>query len=247
MRGLRAKSRDWLFARAEEYRPFGDEYWTFVLNCQRAWASHLVIIAALSVLSEELQINLEMVALSTTGSDHLEPICTATDLPETIRLVYGFDPEHFWACELGDADGKASPILAGPFDKQQYWPPNEGKAGWEARHRGITRRRYDVDDCALLVRCYYNRTADDPEGLTFVRWAARQGETLVINSCELRAVPGQQACDFQLTPPQAPKQMRQQLERAKKKARGPEALDPKQRLRLDRDLDRETRKVCEAT
>ena len=107
VRGLRAKSRDWLFARAGEYRPFGDECWTFVLNCQRGWASHLVIIAALSVLSEELQMNLEMVALSTTSSHHLE--------------------------------------------------------------------------------------------------------------------------------------------RAKKKARGPEALDPKQRLRLDRDLDRETRKVCEAT
>ena len=72
-------------------------------------------------------------------------------------------PGHFWACELGDADGKGSPILAGPFDKQQYWPPNEGEAGWETRHRGITRRRYDAGDCALLVRCYFHRTADDPE------------------------------------------------------------------------------------
>ena len=37
---------------------------------------------------------------------------------------------------------------------------------------------YDAGDCALLVRCYYHRTADDREGLTFVRWRARAGEKL---------------------------------------------------------------------
>ena len=54
VRRLRAKARDWLLARSVQYRHFED-YWSFVSNCQRALASHLVIIAALSVLSEELQ------------------------------------------------------------------------------------------------------------------------------------------------------------------------------------------------
>ena len=43
------------------------------------------------MLSEELQMNLEMVALSTTGSDYLEPIRSLSDCPKTVRLVYGFD------------------------------------------------------------------------------------------------------------------------------------------------------------
>jgi hypothetical protein len=67
---------------------------------------------------------------------------------------------------------------------------------------------------------------------------------------ELRAVQGRQECDFKLTLPRPPPQLRQQQARAKKKAPPQHAappMDPKQRFRLDRDLDRDTRKVCEAT
>ena len=80
MRGLRAKSRDWLQDRAKQYRLYGTEYWSFVGDCQSV-VTHLAIIAALSVLSDQLEMNLEMVALSTTGSDHLEPVCTHCDRP----------------------------------------------------------------------------------------------------------------------------------------------------------------------
>lgn len=162
-------------------------------------------------------------------------------------------PGHFWACELGDAgavlaDRAGSPILAGPFASRQYWPPNEGEAGWKEAYRGIQRLRYDEGECALLLRCYYHRTADDAEGLTFVRWMGQQrSEILVINSCELRAVQGRQANDFKLTPPQPPPQLRQQAARAakKKQAQGAEPpFDPKMRWRLVRELDVGTRIAC---
>ena len=106
-----------------------------------------------------------------------------------------------------------------------------------------------VGDCALLLSHYYHRVPDDPEGLTFVGWAAKEGEKLVVNSSELRAVQGRQECDFKLVLPQPPPQKRQQLLRAKKKPanEAPPQFDPKQRLRRERDLDQDTRKVCEAT
>ena len=164
-------------------------------------------------------------------------------------------PGHFWACELGDANeldsakSKGSPILAGPFEQQQYWPPNEGEAGWMDAYRGIPRQRYDVGDCALLICCYYHRTADDREGLTFVRWRGKPGEKLVVNSSELRAVQGRQECDFKLTLPKGALQKRQQLARTKKQPRQTAEVefDPKQRWRLERDLDGVTRTVCEGT
>ena len=110
----------------------------------------------------------------------------------------------------------------------------------------MPRYRYDPGECALLLRCYYQRVADDPEGLTFVRWMGqKQGEILVVNSSELRAVQGRQVCDFRLTPPKPLPQLRQQLARAKKqKQSGPPPFDPKQRLRLDREIDRDTRANC---
>ena len=130
----------------------------------------------------------------------------------------------------------------------QWWPPAEGEAGWKEEYRGITRQSYSEGDHALLLRCYFHRTADDPEGLTFVRWICRPGEKLVISSSELRAVQGRQACDFKLTLPQGRPQLRQSA-RVKEKTRkaAPEQFDPKQRLRLERDLDRDTRTVCEGT
>ena len=158
-------------------------------------------------------------------------------------------PGHFWACELGDADGKGSPVLAGPFAQQQWWPPAEGEASWKREYAGITRRRYDEGECALLLRCYFHRTADDREGLTFLRWPGKAGEKFVINSSELRAVQGRQECDFKLTLPKGAPQKRQQLARAKKhqQSTAEAEFDPKQRWRLDRDLDRDTRKDCEGT
>ena len=118
-------------------------------------------------------------------------------------------------------------------------------------YRGIPRHRYDPGECPLLLRCYYHRVAvaDDCEGLTFVRWMGQQrGEILVVNSSELRAVQGRQVCDFKLTPPKLPQPKRQQQARAKKQQQSsPPPFDPKQRWRLDRDLDRDTRTECLAT
>ena len=113
-------------------------------------------------------------------------------------------------------------------------------------YRGMPRHRYDIGECPILLRCYYHRVADDREGLTFVRWMGQKaGEILVINSCELRAVQGRQVCDFRLIAPKSPPPLRQQLERAKKqKPSVPPPFDPKQRLRLDREIDRDTRADC---
>jgi hypothetical protein len=56
-------------------------------------------------------------------------------------------------------------------------------------------------------------------------------------------------CDFKLTLPKGAPQKHQQLERAKKQQRQTAEMefDPKQRWRLERDLDGDTREVCEAT
>ena len=96
VQGLRAKSRDWLLSRAAAYRFFGEDYWSFVNACQSAVVTNLVVIAALSVLGDELEVNLEMVVLCTTGSDYFEPVRSQTEWPETVRLVYGFDPENHY-------------------------------------------------------------------------------------------------------------------------------------------------------
>jgi len=119
----------------------------------------------------------------------------ARELWSTEELIY-MRPGHFWALELGDADGLGSPVLAGPFDKQIWWPPKENEPGWSDAYKGIERQRYDAGDVVLLVRCYYHRVADDPEGLTFVREPVKKGVQLVISSSELRAVQGRQQCDF---------------------------------------------------
>ena len=166
-------------------------------------------------------------------------------------------PGHFWVCELGNAGDllanfgqQGSPILAGPFASRQHWPPNEGEAGWREAYRGIPRLRYDPGECAILLRCYYHRTADDPEGLTFLRWKAARGEILVINTSELRAVESHQANNFKLTPPKPPPQLRQQAARANKKQRSNEVeppFDPKMRWRLAHGLDLSTRVVCKDT
>ena len=122
-------------------------------------------------------------------------------------------PGNFWLALLDDVSETGSPIIAGPFTERTYWPPEKGSSGWKDEYEGIARQRYDVSaaihalatalmdhgarsscfdlfelqvgDCALLLRHYYHRVPDDPEGLTFVGWAATEGEKLVVNSCEV--------------------------------------------------------------
>ena len=93
---FRAKTRDWLLERSDQYKFCGSEYWNFVADWERAWVTSLACLAALTVLSEMLGMNLEMVALCTTGSDYVEPLRSQSDYGETTRLVYGFDPENHY-------------------------------------------------------------------------------------------------------------------------------------------------------
>ena len=93
---LRSRTRDWLVERADEYRLYGDDYWLFVSDCQGAWVTSLAALAALTVLSKMIGMNLEMVALCTTGSDIVEPLCSLSEYRETVRLAYAFDPEKHY-------------------------------------------------------------------------------------------------------------------------------------------------------
>lgn len=99
----------------------------------------------------------------------------------------------------------------------------------------------------------------DPDGLTFVRWKPKQGEILVVNSYQVRAMQGPKLkLDFKLVraepsrpQPQvastsaAPKRKSQRKQRAH--AVNGDQHDPNQRWMLDALTDREVRKVCEAT
>jgi hypothetical protein len=145
-------------------------------------------------------------------------------------------PGHFWACEFGDADGKGSPILAGPFKERTTF---EGQ-------------RYDAEECAILLRRYYHRTPDDPDGLTFVRWEAEKGEKLIVNSSELRAVQGRVACDFVLWPKITPKLKQRRGGNRAAKSKGSaqmpeETHSPNQTWHVTQETDKETRSDCEAT
>ena len=74
------------------------------------------------------------------------------------------------------------------------------------------------------------------------------GEILVVNSSELRAVQGHQKNDFVLRPI-SPPVLREKTRSSKtKKAAAVEVeYGPKQKWGLDPDIDRDTRKVCEAS
>ena len=107
--------------------------------------------------------------------------------------------------------------------------------------------RGDAGDCLLLLRRYYHRAVEDPNGLTFKRWEEKQGDILVVNSSELRAVQGRQANDFVLVPINPPK-LREKHGRAKKGAVVREVgYASNQKWCLDIDIDRDTREVCDAT
>jgi hypothetical protein len=79
-------------------------------------------------------------------------------------------PGHYWLFELGDA-GQGSPVSK-TFDKREMF-------------RGI---RFDANECAIRVKRWLNRTADDLEGLTFVEWQEADQDVMIVNSSELRAV-----------------------------------------------------------
>lgn len=145
-------------------------------------------------------------------------------------------PQHFWACELGDADGKGSPILHEYTKKSEYFTLKNGD-----------KVRGDAGDCLLLLRRYYHRAVEDTNGLTFKRWEEKKGEILVVNSSELRAVQGRQANDFVLHPINPPK-LREKHGRAKKGAVVREvAYALNQKWHLVSEVDRDTREVCEGT
>ena len=68
-------------------------------------------------------------------------------------------PGHFWVCELGDADGKGSPVIHTFTKKNESFQLSDGR-----------KICGDEGDCLLLIRRYYHRTVDDRTGLTFKRW-----------------------------------------------------------------------------
>jgi len=145
-------------------------------------------------------------------------------------------PGHFWGAELGDADGKGSPIIHTFTKKNEYFTLSDGR-----------KMRGDAGDCLLLLRRYFHRTPEDANGLTFKQWQAKKGELLVVNSSELRAVQKHQKNDFVLQPVNPPK-LRTKTARGSKKASTAEVeYGPRQKWGLDPDIDRDTRKVCEST
>ncbi|KAJ1641311.1 hypothetical protein T492DRAFT_921886 [Pavlovales sp. CCMP2436] len=79
-------------------------------------------------------------------------------------------PGHFWVCELGDADGKGSPIMH-----------RDGSPITLEKRTQFEGSRFEKGDFAILIRRYLNRTAHDAQGLT-------AGEMLIVNSSELRYV-----------------------------------------------------------
>ena len=150
-------------------------------------------------------------------------------------------PGHFWGAEFGDADGKGSPIIHTFTKKNEVFTLSDGR-----------KMRGDAGECLLLLRRYFHRTPNDPDGLTFKHWQGKKGELLVINSSELRAVQGHQKNDFVLRPINPPV-LREKSVRGRKKAayaqQQPVEVEygPNQKWALDPDIDQDTRKVCEAS
>jgi hypothetical protein len=142
-------------------------------------------------------------------------------------------PGHFWLAELGDADGKGSPIMEEFSERQSL--------------NGI---RFDAGECALLIRHYYNRTPDDANGLTFVQWVEQAGERLIVNSTNVRAV------EITLAAPDAPLQSLRPVRRPPARSSSGARLivataaatardAPGQRFLLDERTDAEIRSKCE--
>ena len=73
-------------------------------------------------------------------------------------------PGHFWVCELGNYDGKGSPIIHTFSRKNEVFTLSDGR-----------KMRGDAGECLLLIRHYFHRVVEDSSGLTFKRWQARSG------------------------------------------------------------------------
>ena len=113
----------------------------------------------------------------------------------------------------------------------------------------VWQMRGDAGECLLLLRCYFDRTPEDFDGLTFKQWQAKKGELLVVNSSELRALQGHQKNDFVLRLINPPV-LREKTARGKKKnGAQPTEVEygPRQKWGLDPEIDQDTRKVCEAS
>ena len=74
-------------------------------------------------------------------------------------------PGHFWVCELGDVDGKGSPVAHIFSQKNEVNVASDGQ-----KYRG------DEGECLLLIRYYYHRMADDASDLTCMRLKPKKGE-----------------------------------------------------------------------
>lgn len=147
-------------------------------------------------------------------------------------------PGHFWPCELGNFDGKGSPIIHTFTQKNESFTLSDGR-----------KMRGDAGECLLLIRCYFHRTIEDTSGLTFKQEQGKKGELLVVNSSELRAVQGHQKNDFVLRPINPPK-LREKISRSKKQESAQPAVveySANQKFGLDPDIDQDTRTVCEGS
>ena len=86
-------------------------------------------------------------------------------------------------------------------------------------------------------------------GLTFVGWAAKEGEKLVVNSSEVRGVTGN-PLGLKLVEMNPPKKKKPKKKITHKKKGSqppppPPLFDPKQRLHLDKEVDGELRWSCQ--
>ena len=82
--------------------------------------------------------------------------------------------------------------------------------------------------------------------MTFVGWAAKPGEKLVVNSSEVRGVTGNPLGLKMVDMNPSKKKAKKKMTHKKKGSQPPPPLfDPKQRLHLDKEVDGELRGSCE--
>ena len=67
-------------------------------------------------------------------------------------------------CELGNFDGKGSPIIHTFTRKNEYFTLSDGR-----------KVRGDAGECLLLLCRYFHRTPEDLEGLTFNQAGGQEG------------------------------------------------------------------------
>ena len=84
-------------------------------------------------------------------------------------------------------------------------------------------------------------------GLTFVGWAAKEGEKLVVNSSEVRGVTGNPLGLklVEMNPTKKKKKPKKKMTHKKKGSQPPPPLFDPKRLHLDKEVDGELRCSCE--